>query len=130
VQGNRFDRLYHEAQHTLLQYEKNGIRQSSADSLTRTLPSVRGLIERNEYRQALVALADILHGLVRIRLQQDIEDEEALLYYTVYRDARLGLGYWAVWEMVALTEENPSDELLRIDILLILYFLANCSKNG
>ena len=130
VQGNRFDRLYHEAQHTLLQYEKNGIRQSSADSLTRTLPSVRGLIERNEYRQALVALADILHGLVRIRLQQDIEDEEALLYYTVYRDARLGLGYWAVREMVALTEENPSDELLRIDILLILYFLANCSKNG
>ncbi len=91
---------------------------------------MRGLIERNEYRQALVALADILHGLVRIRLQQDIEDEEALLYYTVYRDARLGLGYWAVWEMVALTEENPSDELLRIDILLILYFLANCSKNG
>ncbi|MBN1543820.1 MFS transporter [candidate division KSB1 bacterium] len=128
VQGNRFDRLFVQARRTLSAFEKSSDK-TAANSLVAELMRVREWIENSEYPCALRALADILRRLVIVRLQRELEDEDALLYYAVYRDSRLGLGYWAAREMLQLTAPDSNQELLRINILLILYFIANYHKD-
>ncbi len=129
LQGNRVGQLFAAAAKALGRVEKQSGKHSAV--LSKILRRIRTLVDSGQYDKALQDLYGLVQQLARVKLDLDVQDDDALLYAAVYRDIRLGLALWTLQEMNELLPDSGVDvELVRIDTLLIVYFLASYSGSG
>jgi HEAT repeat protein len=124
LQGDRVGQLFAAAGRVLGRIEKQSGQPNTV--LSRLLRNIRTLAESGRYEKALEDLYGLVQKLAKIKLDLTVQDDDALLYAAVYRDIKLGLALWALKEMNELIPNTGVDaDLVRIDTLLIVYFIAS-----
>ncbi len=102
-----------------------GLRDPGGDAkaAARELVRLRGLVEGQSYRAALDGLTALMRHVTRAAIGPHLTDE-VIVEYAFARDARLGLAWWFTDEVRRRMGRVSDPELLQIDCLLALYWLA------
>ncbi|MBD3384041.1 MFS transporter [candidate division KSB1 bacterium] len=121
--GNRINRLFTEALRSLAMIEKT--KKIPKNELVNQLRSIQNTLESEKYLKTLDQFLSLIKSLVSISLQKEIKDDEALLYYVIYRNVKLGMLLWFVQEINAFGQKSINEDILKTDLLLIMFFIAS-----
>ena len=83
-----------------------------------------GLAADARYPNAIRVLFKIIRQLVYVYTGGTVSDEEALLYFTIYQNPKLGLILWLLKEIKPLLNNQSDKDLLKMYYLLVLYYFA------
>ncbi len=121
--GNRINRLFTEALRALSTIERS--KHIPKNTFVKQLKTIQTTLDFEQYRQAIDNLASLIKSMIKASIRRNIEDDEALLYYTIYRNVKLGMLLWFVQEISALLQSPIDEDILKTDLLLIMFFIAS-----
>lgn len=101
--------------------------EAAAEQVEHLLQRLTTLLEADLYREAIRELHGVYRILVELLAVSDRKQEhpdEILMECAFLHDSKLGIGFWAVTEIKHRLDAIASPDMLRLDALLMLYFLS------
>ncbi len=103
------------------------LKNNNNSRILKNLTILKKLFQNDSFNSSVKILYNIMKDIIEQIYGQQSKNDEAMLYYTIYRDTKLGLAFWFLKEVRERLKNIDNKELLKTDILLVLYFLGKHS---